>query len=510
MKLTFNIARAFLLCSLVFFVKIANTMPLTIDVRTDLTKLKITDSNVTGDGKTNDSASIQAAIDYLARNSEGGSLVFPPGIYRVGGLVVRPGVKIIGAHREQTIFRAGDRGIMFDMSGGELHNFTAYGTPDELSSGDLWKVGTGGVGRNGSAWTSHIIRVGNMPETIAENVLISNITAKEARYDCLYTRGSKNLRVINCEFDRAGRNIISLVGDDENFLIANTRFGSLFGLYHSDIEPNTGRFVRDGVFLNCEFDGTSAGSMGTGTWGAMFIFSGDQQIHNRNISVIGCTFRDITTRVRGVFPKIQFLYNPQLGRFVKVRTNPTGELLDATVRGNQFGTADKPLENITSGVTFTGESTFEGNLPDAANKTAVTAPSGDVHWEEDHPEAVKAKADLAKNVQNIPSQAGANIVTLPLMGHRFNFTEGKILKNREKGVADIELHIDPLMALDDAGIQSLSPGAKPDPNAYEKSLWGVKNGDRIAVKTHNGKVVIMQILEQLKDSYKISYYFLNS
>lgn len=377
------------------FTQTAYASPLFIDASVDLTRLKIADENAIGDGTTDSSLPVQAAIDYLAKNPDGGALIFGPGVYRVGAITVKPGVKIIGADRQQTIFRAANRGIVFDMQGGELHNFTAYGTPDSASSGEFWKVGTGGVGKRGSAWGLHVIRVGNTPTLVAKDVLISNVTAKECRYDCLYTRGSQNLRVINCEFDRAGRNGISMVGNDENFLISGCRFGSLWGLYHSDIEPNKGQFVRDGAFVNCEFDGSQAGDMDTDTWGAMFTLSGEEKLADRNISVIGCTFTKISVRVRGIFPDMQFLYNPQMGKFVRVRTNPTGELRDATIRGNHFGTSQKPIENISIGVTFTGNSTFEINTPTAANDTEITTQSRDSQWEEDHPVA-KGKDSVAQ------------------------------------------------------------------------------------------------------------------
>lgn len=379
--------KVLLLLTVICLLQTAYSAPLFIDASTDLTRLKIANTNAVGDGTTDSSAPVQAAIDYLAKNPGGGSLIFGPGVYRVGGIVVKPGVKIIGAGREQTIFRAADKSIMFDMEGGELHNFTAYGTPDAATSGRFWKVGIGGVGKDSTSWASFIIRVGNTPQLTARDVLISNITAKECRYDCLYTRGSQNLHVVNCEFDRAGRNVISMVGNDENFLIESCRFGSLWGLYHSDIEPNKGHFVRDGTFLNCEFDGSQAGQMGTDSWGAMFDLSGTDQLQDRNIAIVGCIFHGITTRVRGVFPNAQFLYNPQLGQFVRVPTNPVGELRDATLRGNHFGTPQKPLPQINSGVTFTGKSTFEDNTPEAANKIPISPESNDTQWKEDHPKS---------------------------------------------------------------------------------------------------------------------------
>lgn len=514
-----NSLKVLLLLVVTCLVQTAYSAPLFIDASVDLTRLRIANTNVVGDGTTDSSAPVQATIDYLAKNPQGGSLIFGPGVYRVGGIIVKPGVKIIGADRQQTIFRAANRSIVFDMQGGELHNFTVYGTPDSASSGQFWKVGTGGVGKDGSSWASFTIRVGNSPNLIAKNVVISNVTAKEARYDCLYTRGSQNLRVLNSDFDRAGRNVISMVGNDEDFLISGCRFGSLFGLYHSDIEPNTGRHVRDGAFVKCEFDGSHAGEMGTGTWGAMFIFSGEDKLEDRNISVIGCTLRDLSIRVRGIFPDVQFLYNPQLAKFVKVRTNPTGELRDATIRGNHFGTPQNPMENISSGVTFTGKSTFEGNTPAAANNTKITSESHDAQWKEDHPLALKPTAPQAKKPQNAalkPDPKGGKVITIPLMGHRFDFATNTIQENKSTGEADVIFHTDPLMAIGKAGLKVLSSAdlkAGGDSltkllNAkYDRELWGVKTGDTIAVKTNAVRYVVMKILNQQEDNYTIQYRF---
>jgi len=515
-----NYLKVLLLLVVASLVQTVYCAPLFIDASADLTRLKIANTNAVGDGITDSSAPVQAAIDYLAKNSDGGSLIFGPGVYHVGGIIVKPNVKIIGASREQTVFRAVNKAIVFDMQGGELHNFTVYGTPDTASSGQFWKVGTGGVGKGGSSWASFAIRVGNSPNLIAKDVVISDVTARECRYDCLYTRGSQNLRVLNCDFDRAGRNVISMVGNDENFLFSGCRFGSLWGLYHSDIEPNKGHYVRDGAFVNCEFDGSHAGEMNTDTWGAMFVLHGMEKLEDRNISMIGCTFRDISIRVTGIFPDAQFLYNPQLGKFVKVRTNPIGELRGATIRGNHFGTPQNPMKNISSGVTFTGKSTFEGNTPVEVNGTKITseANSAGAPFQEDHP--FVAKPDAAAQT---PSKAAikadpkdGKVVTIPLMGHRFDFATNTIRENKDPGKADVIFHIDPLMAIGDAGLKVLSPTdlkaggdslAKLSNAKYDTSLWGVKTGDTIAVKTSSGRFVVMKILDQEKDKYTIQYRF---
>jgi hypothetical protein len=72
------------------------------------------------------------------------------------------------------------------------------------------------------------------------------------------------------------------------------------------------------------------------------------------------------------------------------------------------------------------------------------------------------------------------------------------------------------MAIGNAGLKVLSPAdlkaggaslAKLANAKYDTSLWGVKTGDTIAVKTNDGRFVGMKILNQEKDNYTIQYRF---
>ena len=60
----------------------------------------------TGDGTTNDSAAIQAAVN--AANTAGGGVVyFPPGVYRIGTRIeLKSGVSLVGAGQEYTTLKA--------------------------------------------------------------------------------------------------------------------------------------------------------------------------------------------------------------------------------------------------------------------------------------------------------------------------------------------------------------------------------------------------------------------
>ena len=197
---------------------------LIIDVTNDLRQLGIHPQNAVGDGKTDNTKSIQAAIDYVYQNG-GGSVVVPPGQYRMESITLMDGVRLTGAGVEQTFFRPPDHNFyaMIKVIGGALENFTIYGTPTEDVSGTNWKVGVyKGKQRGGSsARPVHLIYINDA----FNGVDINNVRSFESRYDCLYVRGSKGLRVTNCVFDRAGRNITSMVGNDEDFVFSRCRFG---------------------------------------------------------------------------------------------------------------------------------------------------------------------------------------------------------------------------------------------------------------------------------------------
>ncbi|HOZ45256.1 MAG TPA: hypothetical protein PLO37_01035 [Candidatus Hydrogenedentes bacterium] len=264
---------------------------------------------------------------------------------------------------------------MVKLTGGSLMNVSLYGTRPE-GSGDNWRVGTGGVGKGGTATPVTCIGV----TEVANGALIDNVHACEARYDPLYVRDAKGLRVLNSTFDRAGRNGVSIVGNTEDFMFLNCRFGSLWGLYHVDIEQNGDNYVRNGLFAHCTFDSSRAGEMDTGAWGSFLCFHGDATLTSRNVAVVGCEFRDIYVRILGVFPEARFFGNTFSNTgaaFVRVKTNAVGEFRDAEIRGNTFLRHGQPNDAIVQGVAFTGNSRFVDNDPPSANAIEI-APRTDV------------------------------------------------------------------------------------------------------------------------------------
>jgi len=353
-----------------------------IDVGADLVRTGLHASNATGKGTADDTAPIQAAIDFVARCGHG-TVFLPPGVYCLSSITIRPGVTLAGAGMDQTTLRGITTSYaLVRIEGGVVTGLTAYGTPDASVSGAHWKPGPCGRRKEGTSKPAHVLAV----MSAHCGALIANVRAMEARYDCLYVCGSKGLRVLNSQFDRAGRNVVSLVGNDEDFLFDGCRFGSLWGLYLFDIEPGKDRWVRDGMIRDCTFDGTRAGEMGTATWGNFLCFSGHAQLKTRDIRVVGCQFRDVYVRVRGVFPRVGFLWNRFETRgsvFVRIPTNPTGELADAVLRGNTFLVKGKPSPKVVDGVTFSGNCVVEANTPALAGRITTRPTATQRTWEED-------------------------------------------------------------------------------------------------------------------------------
>lgn len=74
-----------------------------------------------GDGTTNDTVAIQAAIDAANAYAGGGAVVwFPPGIYRVGALTWKQGVPLIGSGVDITILKSNAASVMLTYSSGSV------------------------------------------------------------------------------------------------------------------------------------------------------------------------------------------------------------------------------------------------------------------------------------------------------------------------------------------------------------------------------------------------------
>ena len=112
-----------------------------VDVRRDLTSLDICDRNAAGDGKTDDSEAVRAAIGYVAKHG-GGKVLVPPGIYCIADIQVIDSVDLVGTGVEETVFRAAyPCTAVIWLKGGSIGHLTVYGTPRQEVSGENWAAG---------------------------------------------------------------------------------------------------------------------------------------------------------------------------------------------------------------------------------------------------------------------------------------------------------------------------------------------------------------------------------
>jgi hypothetical protein len=473
-----------------------------INVGVDLTAFGVAAENIRPSAEGDQTKAFQAVVDHIAGKGGGIALV-PPGVYRVNKLVIRPGVELVGGGRGKTVFRASDSGDVFLMEGGAVRGFTVYGTPDEKGSGDNWYVGTGGIGKGGTARALNLIAL-REPK---DRVTIDNIEALEARYDCLYVRNCNGLTVTNSHFDRAGRNIFSMVGNSDKFIFSGCYFGSYWGLYHSDIEPNKAKWVKNGLIADCVFDGRDAGGKrGCDSWGRMFTFSGMGDQETRNIAVFGNKFEQISVRIRGSFPLVQFLDNEFNLKglntaFLQVRTNKGAVLPDFRLVGNRFEgiSGDRVIYNVS----ITGEPVIRDNNPEVKYSKAE-APK-DSSWQEDHPSVLQGDRKI-----EVKTDGGVTFVKMPLMGYEYNFASGKAMPGKQASDNDLSMHVDPLLTLGKAEFSRSAGFDAPDLSAlsYGRQLWNVKPGDVLVVRTNAGKTAVMEILGLGKQDISFRYRFL--
>jgi|GEM_PF-4487783 len=302
-----------------------------INVARDLKKLGLSQTNLEPSKTRNAGPIIQTAINYLANNG-GGTVLLNRGIYRASALKIPDSVALLGAGKSNTTIRAWDTKGMVTLEGGGLGHLTLLGTPTEEQSGENWLIKT--KTRKGTAVAGHLITVDN-----GKNVKIDHVVAKESRYDPIYIRNCENLRVSNSEFDRAGRNILSIVGTTRDFIFSNCSFGSTWGLYHVDIEPNEGKSVQNGVFTECVFDGSNAGKDGADKWGKMVILKATDQ-QTGKLYFTHCEFKNIGIRPVGVFSHLSLVKNSfenkEMPVFRRVSSDKFSRLSECFIVGNQF------------------------------------------------------------------------------------------------------------------------------------------------------------------------------
>lgn len=262
----------------------------------------VKDYGATGDGTTNDTTSIQNALN--AANTAGGGVVFvPKGIYLCNGLTIYSNCSIRGS---------GWNSILKQTAGAADNTYllSAFGSGTTVAS-NVTNIGVFDLQFLGRCDTDtftqyvHLLEFSGCSDVLVDHCFFYKwrgdaiITASNLNGGTHIERHNERIRITNCRFDGGNfnnRNGITIIdGVDiqiDNCSFTRCCFTGMPGAI--DIEPNNNAYHRtqDIKILYNQFDGVA------GAAGVVGIFFQMAQsfltVPMRNIMVVGNTFKNCT------------------------------------------------------------------------------------------------------------------------------------------------------------------------------------------------------------------------
>jgi len=229
----------------------APTSPLVVSVKTYGAK---------GDGITDDTAAIQAAIEVVA--GTGGTLLVPDGTYMINAIYDSgKGLQL----RSHMTFRMSPGAVLKafpNASGGYSVLFLPRVTNVNIIGGTIEGERSAHTGTSGESGMGIFV-------ASSQNVYIEGVTAKECWGDGFYiggSAGSTNITLCNVVADHNRRQGLSVVYAD-GVVVRNSTFKNTQGTLPEagiDIEPNAGETVANMQILGCTFTNNSGGGIQNG------------------------------------------------------------------------------------------------------------------------------------------------------------------------------------------------------------------------------------------------------
>lgn len=143
----------------------------------------------TGNGGTDDTVAVQAAIDAV-ESAGGGVVYFPAGTYLVSSLTAPSNVRLVGAGREASEIKKSTNGVLLSLSGpstdatGATH--VRYSSVENLTL-------------NGNSLTGNLLQL-----FYADNLLFSNVHLTSNLAVMVDTAEFWDSRFVNCTFETGG------------------------------------------------------------------------------------------------------------------------------------------------------------------------------------------------------------------------------------------------------------------------------------------------------------------
>ncbi len=211
-----------------------------------------------GDGTTNDTAALQAAVNAVA--GSGGTLIVPMGVYMLDAVV---GLQLKSQMTLQMQTNAVLRAIPNNKTGYNMVNIFNANNVNVLGGtieGERFKhMGTAGE------W-GHCLVINR-----STNVVVEDVTAKECWGDGFYVGGAATKAITFCKVvaDRNRRQGMSITSVD-GLQIYDSVFKNTAGTEPEaglDIEPNLGSTVTNVLITRSLFDNNAGGGMQIGPAG---------------------------------------------------------------------------------------------------------------------------------------------------------------------------------------------------------------------------------------------------
>lgn len=259
--------------------------------------LSVKDFGAKGDGISNDTTSIQDAINYCAQYKK--KLFFPSGTYLCGSIEVKSNLEVIG-----------EDGAVIKRTSNYGWQLGLFYTPPVNVLIENLQFDNNAPGTSGTH--KHSVRMTNTQNVVIRNCRFFNgydSAIKDLGPDGIYiSTGSpstvNNILIEGCLIEGFTRNGISIT-DGANGVVIRDCTISNCGLTGVDVEANTGTStqVRNLTIDNCKFIDNGDVSVGpyTSRTGQLSIFSsGPTVYHSENVTVSNCYFKNSSANPQGI------------------------------------------------------------------------------------------------------------------------------------------------------------------------------------------------------------------